>query len=63
MEDRLFPRLWKSGVTNMSVRLLHTTWTDGKSIRKLWSTGITILEEKRVTSEHKLYGSKLFRLD
>lgn len=45
MEDRVFPMLWKSGVTNMSVTLLHTTWADGKSIRKHWITGITSLEE------------------
>lgn len=51
MEDKIFPILWKSGVTRMSVRLLHTMWIDGKSIMKLWIIGITTLEEEgqRVT--------------
>lgn len=51
MEDKIFPILWKSGVTRMSVRLLHIMWIDGKSIMKLWIIGITTLEEEgqRVT--------------
>ncbi len=56
MEDRLFPILWNSGVMNKSVRLLHTNCTDGKSIMKLWITGITNLEGQgqKVTSEQML---------
>lgn len=54
MEDRLFPTLRKSGVTNVSVRLLHTTFTDGRSIMQLWMTGITSLEgrDERVAIIH-----------
>lgn len=39
--------LRKSGVMNVSVTLFHTTWMDGRSIRKLRVTGITSLEEQR----------------
>lgn len=63
-EDRHFPALWKSGVTNMSVRLLHTTWTDGRSITTLWMAGITNLVgqgQRKVTNNavrrfHKMTG-------
>lgn len=50
-DDRILPILWKSGVTNKSVRLLHTTCTDGSSIMKLWSSGITSLREEEVQSQ------------
>lgn len=43
-EDRHFPMLWQSGATNESVRLLHTTWADGRSIRKDWISGVSNLE-------------------
>lgn len=46
MKDRVLPMLWKSGVMNMSVRLLHTTCKDGKSIKKHWMAGITTLQEQ-----------------
>lgn len=47
IEDRLFPMLRKSGVMKSSVTLLHTSWTDGRSTRKLRVAGITSLEEGR----------------
>ena len=46
-EDRLLPMLLKSGETNLSVRLLHTTRADGSTIRKLWISGMTTLERQR----------------
>lgn len=57
MEDRLLPMLRKSGVMNVSVTLFHTTWMDGRSIRKLLVTGITSLEQQRskVTSRAFYY--------
>lgn len=41
--DRVFPRLRNRGVRNISVRVLQTTFTDGSSISKLWTSGITSL--------------------
>lgn len=54
---------------NMSVKLFHTTWTDGKSIKKHWITGITNLEwqDQEVTSEENPLESTIsetcFKLD
>lgn len=46
-EDRLLPALRKSGVTNASVALLHTTRADGRSIRTPRVRGTTNLSEQR----------------